>query len=211
MFLKRLASSAYFSGILYFSKFLSFSKFLGSTCLMLAPASIILPSALIFSEAGWMALIVNSLIRGSIFGFGSALLAFATPLAAFLCWRFKLARVLIPVISFILFVVHPLGSNAWQYALLWVVPFLLAFKKPKTIYLAISSSFAAHAVGSVVWLYLFPTLSSYLWLALIPKVIIERTVVAGGIYCIAYWIDNNLTQKLFKNWLTFLPTGLLNN
>lgn len=80
----------------------------------------------------------------------------------------------------LLFIYHPLGSQAWIYTLVWLVP-LFALKNQTNLFCqALISTFIAHATGSVIWLYagLGPATADG-WIALIPLVIIERILLAG--------------------------------
>ena len=79
----------------------------------------------------------------------------------------------------VLFWEHPLGSQAGLYALLWAIPLIMQYN-PNPFSRALTSTFIAHAVGSVIWLYvgLGPSTASS-WLALIPLAIIERFFLAG--------------------------------
>ncbi len=89
-------------------------------------------------------------------------------------------RIGIPSICFVLFVTHPVGSQAWPYALYWLIPIVLYFAKRTTLFTqALGSTFVAHAVGSVIWLYAVP-LKPQAWLALIPVVALERLTFAAG-------------------------------
>lgn len=85
----------------------------------------------------------------------------------------------LPLICMLLFVTHAVGSQAWPYALYWFIPFFLYFVKDSVWVRSLQASFIAHAVGSVVWLY-FGTISPEVWMSLIPVVICERLLIAGG-------------------------------
>ncbi len=74
---------------------------------------------------------------------------------------------------------------------------------------ALASTFIAHAVGSVIWLYTVPMVASA-WLALIPIVACERLLYTAGIvmgdavinYCVS--VNKNispivLTPHIYKN------------
>jgi hypothetical protein len=190
MFLKKIlnALSLYFVNSIF--KYFTFSKIIGAQFLSFAPAAILLPSAMIFSSFGWISLLITSVIRLVFFGYASALLAFAAPLGAYFYYKFRLARFLLPIICMILFIWHPTGFAAYNYAMLWLIPLVLAINK-NNFSLCVGTSFAAHAVGSVVWLYLFPALSSVVWSGLLYLVIVERIIIAAGIYCIGYYNSYN--------------------
>ena len=186
MFLKKALKAVavcFFSSIL---KCVTISKIVGSQFLALAPGAVFIPSVLIFSSFGWLSLIISSLIRFLFFGFAPAILALFSPIGAYLYYKFRPARLMLPVICMALFIYHPTGLAAYNYAFLWLIPLVLAFFNNHAS-LSIGSSFAAHAVGSVVWLYLFPALPSAVWSGLVYVVLIERALIAAGIYCFGYY------------------------
>jgi hypothetical protein len=190
MFLKKVFNSVSLNFFASIFKYLSFSKIVGANFLALAPGAILFPSALIFSSFGWLSLTISSLIRWLFFGYASALLGFLSPVGAYLYYKFRLARFLLPLFCIVLFVLHPTGFAAFNYALLWLIPLSLAFYQ-NSIFLSIGASFAAHAVGSVVWIYLFPALPSAAWSGLIYLVLVERSLIAAGIYCLGYYNSYN--------------------
>ena len=100
-------------------------------------------------------------------------------------------RVLLPLLSIMLFVMHPVGSKAAVYSLYWLVPVALyatfalkpSLKARRGLSLlasALSATFVAHAVGSIMWLYNLD-LTPQFWLGLVPVVPIERMMMAGAI------------------------------
>ncbi len=104
-------------------------------------------------------------------------------------------RLIVPIVCMVLFIAHPVGFGAFPYALYWLIPIILYFVGKKSLFLqALGSTFVAHAVGSVIWLYTVPT-SSLLWLGLIPIVIAERLLFASGIV-ITYTLFCNLRNRL---------------
>jgi len=92
-------------------------------------------------------------------------------------WKLSL---LLPSIAMILFSIHPIGNQVFYYALYWLIPMIIYIFIQDNVYSrALSASFIAHAVGSVVWLY-YGQVSAQEWTALIPIVIIERCFIAVG-------------------------------
>ncbi len=100
-------------------------------------------------------------------------------------------RVALPLLSMMLFVLHPVGSKAAVYSLYWLVPVALyatfalkpSLKAHRSLSLlasALSATFVAHAVGSIMWLYNFGFTAEY-WLGLVPIVPIERMLFASTI------------------------------
>ena len=88
----------------------------------------------------------------------------------------------------LLFSVHPIGFAAWPYACLWLLPLANALILHNNMFInALASTFAAHAVGSVLWLYTVNSLTPALWISLIPVVCLERFVFAIGA-CALDWL-----------------------
>lgn len=101
---------------------------------------------------------------------------------------------IIPIIAILLFIAHPEGRQAWFYSLYWLIPIIAFFKKDRLILNALGSTFTAHAVGSVAFLYAF-NLSAPIWLGLIPVVFVERVSFAIGIWA-TYLLLNTALDKL---------------
>lgn len=92
----------------------------------------------------------------------------------------KLLSVMLPLLCMALFIAHPVGFAVAPYTFYWFIPILLGFVTRKSIFMhSISSTFIAHAVGSVIWLYATPMTPEF-WYALIPMVAVERLVMAIG-------------------------------
>lgn len=105
---------------------------------------------------------------------------------------------IVPVACMALFVLHPVGRQAWFYSLYWVIPIVAAFFKERLFLKSLGSTFTAHAIGSVAFLYLIPT-TPILWVALIPIVFVERVLFAMGISAsfvcfnsLLSWVDARL-------------------
>lgn len=89
----------------------------------------------------------------------------------------------------VLFVAHPVGIDAWPYALYWLIPIALLFVKGDWLWVrALQASFVAHAIGSIVWLYTHPITAS-VWLGLIPIVWYERLLMACGMVLLSQLCD----------------------
>ena len=103
---------------------------------------------------------------------------------ASLCWTSynRAVKIGISLVCMVLFIAHPIGLYAAPYALYWLIPIACAFAGKNRFLTALSSTFVAHAVGSVMHLYMVNAMSSAAWLALIPIVAIERLVLALGMY-----------------------------
>ncbi|MFH1831457.1 MAG: hypothetical protein ABH827_01510 [bacterium] len=104
-----------------------------------------------------------------------------------------LVSLVLPVLCMFLFMVHPVGQQAFVYSFYWVIPVIIyvvnalglgkqggtKFSVGSIFLTALSSTFIAHAVGSVMCLYMVPMVAAQ-WLALIPVVALERFVFAAG-------------------------------
>jgi len=101
---------------------------------------------------------------------------------------------IIPFMAILLFVLHPEGRKAWFYSLYWLIPILAYFKKDRLILNALGSTFTAHCVGSVAFLYAF-NLPASVWVGLIPVVFVERFSFALGIWA-TYLLLNSVLEKL---------------
>ena len=99
----------------------------------------------------------------------------------------------VPLLAMAAFWLHPVGQQAWFYALYWLIP-LLATVKPNLISRSLGATFTAHAVGSVAFLYAVPTTPA-LWIGLIPIVAFERGLFSLGIAG-SYIVFNTAMAKL---------------
>jgi len=87
----------------------------------------------------------------------------------------------IPVLGMLLFWMHPIGAQAWGYALLWLIPIVATVFAEKHLFLrSLGATFQAHVVGSVAFLYTIG-MPAEAWWALIPIVLVERGMFAAGI------------------------------
>lgn len=103
----------------------------------------------------------------------------------FAAWSYRVSNfftsMVLPIICLVLFLIHPVGQQAWSYPLYWFIPMMIYVAGYNNIFLkALESVFVAHAVGSVIWLYTHD-MSSDIWLGLIPLVPVERLLMALGI------------------------------
>ena len=126
---------------------------------------------------------------------------------AFGVWYFASAQkkagnskliLLIPLLSIIIFNLHPVGRTVWFYSLFWFIPLLVwSFRQRFLVARSLGSTFTAHAVGGAVWIWAF-NLPAGVWISLIPVVILERTIFALGISA-SYIFLNNILALLAKN------------
>ncbi len=105
----------------------------------------------------------------------------------------KLAQAIVPLACMVLFSLSPIGSQVWYFSLFWLIP-LVALLLPEHLLLrSIGSTFTAHAVGGVIWVYFVPTTPAY-WVALIPIVLMERSLFALGIAGSYYTLNTVLSR-----------------
>lgn len=119
----------------------------------------------------------------------------------------KKTAIIFPV-CMALFLLNPIGRQAWVYPLIWLVPFAATFGKKRLILNSLGATFTAHAVGSVIFLYSFG-LTPAIWVSLIPVVFIERGLFALGIWvsCLAL---NTILDKLTNLKAVYFLKPLVN-
>ena len=105
----------------------------------------------------------------------------------------KKTAIIFPI-CIILFLLNPIGRQAWMYSLIWLIPFVATFGKKRLFLNSLGATFTAHAVGSVIFLYTFG-LTPAIWIALIPVVFIERGIFTLGIW-ISYLLFNTALDRL---------------
>ncbi|MBT4824088.1 hypothetical protein HN695_03070 [Candidatus Woesearchaeota archaeon] len=135
--------------------------------------------------------------------FGSRKKLFGKPMLA------KIFGVVIPLIAMIAFIMHPVGREAWLYAMFWWVPIIVAILPTRysdnLILKSFGATFVAHSIGSVAWLYTFP-MSPAEWLALMPVVVFERSLFAMGIIG-SYFGMNAVLHKVTSKFK--IPSDIL--
>ncbi len=103
----------------------------------------------------------------------------------------------IPLLSILVFNLHPVGRSVWYFSLFWLIPLITyPFKDRFLLLRALGSTFCAHAIGGAVWIWAFG-LPASVWQGLIPIVIMERGIFALGISA-SYIISNNILAILAK-------------
>lgn len=103
----------------------------------------------------------------------------------------------VPICAMALFILHDVGQQAWLYSLYWLVPIIAYFLPNNLFFRALGATFMAHAIGSIAFLYTFPTTPQY-WLALIPIVAVERIVFAAGT-ALSFVAITTVLNKFFAN------------
>ncbi len=86
----------------------------------------------------------------------------------------------VPLLAMLAFWLHPVGQQAWIYALWWVIPIAAKLLPDNLVLRSLGATFTAHCIGSVIWLWTIP-MAPEVWLALIPVVAFERGLFALGI------------------------------
>ncbi len=202
--IKNSLKAASYAGIAKISGLLKVSFLVGSQMIWFSASNSVLPLAGAFGGVMGSGLVffLRQLVHIIFFKTISlSFLAFCVPgLCASLYWASNhyAIRLLLPIACMGLFVIHPVGAQAFVYAFYWLIPIVLYFipQKPVrsfdgaqdklrfgeggTVFLqALGSTFVAHAVGSVIWLYTMP-MTAGMWIGLMPIVLCERIVFALG-------------------------------
>ncbi|MBM3893087.1 hypothetical protein FJ365_01640 [Candidatus Dependentiae bacterium] len=116
-----------------------------------------------------------------------------------------LINAFLPALCMVVFMMHPASCGAWPYALYWLIPIAIwaINHSQNSLLCALQSTFVAHAVGSVMWVFLVPMTTSQ-WLALIPMVMLERisiAVLAASLYKITSVTTTLIVVKRIKKHL----------
>lgn len=138
--------------------------------------------------------LINLILHGSKFDVGGIIRLFPTLFAVIYFSKKRTVNVIIPLLCILAFNLNPIGRSAWQYSLFWLIPVAAHFYRKNLFVKSLGATFTAHAVGGALWIWTFG-LSKQIWLALIPQVIVERLLMAGGI---------TLSFVLLKKVLGFL-------
>lgn len=118
--------------------------------------------------------------------------------------KFSSLILIVPIISIIAFIVHPIGRSVWYYSLFWLIPLIVwPIRGRFLIAKSLGSTFTAHAAGGAVWIWAF-NLPASVWQSLIPVVIMERAIFALGISASYILMNNALAYLDFKNRLSKL-------
>ena len=107
---------------------------------------------------------------------------------------------LFPILSIIVFNLHPIGKTVWFYSLFWLIPlFVWPLRNRFLLARALGATFTAHSIGGAIWIWVF-NLPAAVWVSLIPIVVIERGIFALGISA-SYILMNNILAYLAKKRL----------
>jgi len=142
--------------------------------------------------------LINILTGGEEFTWLSLLRFLPMMMAAVYLGSKTRKMAIVPLICLFLFIAHPEGRAAWYYSLYWLIPIISVFLKKRFFFNALGSTFTAHAIGSVIFLYAF-NLPATVWISLIPIVAVERFLFTLGIW-ISYPAINTLLDLLQKKF-----------
>lgn len=193
-------------GVLSVASWWKLSYVLGSTTAYFSAINIVAPlaGAVGLTSVSALFFALKALFAHSAVSLGSiALLGLHVPtIAASLYWSCNhgMYRVGLPLLCMAVFLMHPAGSAAAFYALWALVPVAAFFLARNSIVAtALGSTFTAHAVGTVVWLFITP-LSPELYAQLMPIVLVERLVYASGMTLVYYataYLYANIASMVF--------------
>lgn len=108
----------------------------------------------------------------------------------------------IPAVAILVFLANPVGMQAWYFPLLWLIPFAAwPFRKKFLLARSLQTTFVSHSVGGAIWIWAFPTTAVF-WTALIPMVLLERSIFTLGMSASYILMNNLLTLVPFKNFAT---------
>lgn len=183
---KNSLKAAFYAGILKLCCLLKVSFVVGSQMIWFSATNAIVPLSGAFGGVmGCGLLFLMRQIMHLLFfkTISLAFLAFCIPgFFASLYWATNhyTVRLLLPIACMGLFVIHPVGAQAFVYSLYWLIPVVLYLVPQRSLFLqALGSTFIAHAVGSVIWLYTVP-MNATMWVGLMPVVLCERILFAVG-------------------------------
>jgi hypothetical protein len=131
--------------------------------------------------------------------------------AAFYFGSKNRSRVIVPVVCMGLFILHPIGREAWYYSLYWLIPVAAAVWKDRLFLRSLGATFTAHAIGSVAFLYAF-NIPVDVWATLVPITAFERLSFAIGIsisYIAVNTILNSISSRVDVRALRIDPRYVL--
>ncbi len=175
-----------FTSLIKFSSLFKVSFVVGSAAAFFSATPLLQPLAGVWGGilGSGMVFCASAALRMFIGGWSPfILLAYHVPglfASLALASRHWALHLVVPSLCMLLFIAHPVGMGAFPYAFYWFIPMILYTVRKEIFFLhALSSTFIAHGVGSVVWIWARP-MTSGAWLALIPVVFVERFIFALG-------------------------------
>jgi len=215
---KRLIFVALFVAFAFFAQRINFSPLIGAETqyLTLFQFSGPIAGAFLGSVFGIIAVLAAELINFFVVGKEATWINIMrlTPML-FAVYYFgskkKNLNVIVPLIAIMLFVLNPVGRQAWFYSLFWTIPIiarLLPSKYAMSLPLrSLGATFTAHSVGSALWVWTVPMTAGQ-WIALIPITAFERLLFAAGIG-ISYVTFNALLDKILDVFKIKVPGDVL--
>ncbi|MCX5921917.1 MAG: hypothetical protein NTX86_01155 [Candidatus Dependentiae bacterium] len=205
-----------FNILIKIASFFKVSFIIGSYTALFSATSMVIPLAGAFSSNTGILAICGMGLGLKFLWTGSLSfihLAYHIPgLFAALYWKNSslLFRVGVPLTCMGLFILNPVGGQAWVYSLYWLVPVVLTLARKKSLFAeSLGATFMAHAVGSVIWIYADP-MTPAVWYGLVPVVFVERVVFASGTVLMYHAISYGITAWNTRfNTLTINKTELL--
>lgn len=177
--------AVYFALLSQVARYIPFNIILGSFGSFFSCIAICMPIAGSFGGVGaaFTCFALISFIKLCTVGLAKSIVSYHIPsLFASLYWSIesRIFRISIPLLCILLFVAHPTGAASFAYALYWIIPIGISLMHHRSLFLtALASTFTAHAVGSVLYLYC-TTIPTVTWYTLMPIVPIERIAIALG-------------------------------
>lgn len=217
---KRLIFVALFVVFAFFAQKINFSPLIGAEkqYLTLFQFSGPIAGAFLGSVFGIIAVLAAELINFFVVGKEATWINIMrlAPMLFAVCYfgstkKKKNLNVIVPLIAIVLFVLHPVGRQAWFYSLFWTIPIiarLLPSKYSMSVPLrSLGATFTAHSVGSALWVWTVPMTAGQ-WIALIPITAFERLLFAAGIG-ISYVTFNALLDKILDLFKIKVPSDVL--
>jgi len=186
------------------ASFVKTSFMVGSKFAFFSAVNCALPLSGIF--AGYTGIFLSMMTRLLFLIFCSSTMIMVNTIPSFVASIYlktnsKTIQCLISVICMVLFLLHPQGSMAKIYALYWIIPIIVSLFFNRYLYLRfLGTTFTAHAIGSVLFLYQTNMSAGY-WNGLISIVIFERLLFTAGMiimYEIFSKIFHAVENKEFK-------------
>ncbi len=100
------------------------------------------------------------------------------------------ASIATPLICIAIFILHPVGREAWYYSLFWTIPIIAKIFSKRLFLRSLGATFTAHAIGGAIWVWTVK-MTAQQWTALIPITAMERIAFAIGI-SVSFIAFNNL-------------------
>jgi hypothetical protein len=180
---KHWSHAIFFTILSQLARAIPFNVIFGSFASFFSCIAICMPLSGAFGGASgaFLCLAISSLFKMYSIGIAKLVISYHIPtFFASLYWTIKsrLFRIGVPAFCFLLFVMHPVGASSFIFALYWLIPIAISAKSHNSLFLtALASTFTAHAVGSVLYLYC-TTITPLTWYTLLPIVPLERIAIA---------------------------------